>query len=72
MEGKMFTLENTDGFSLSDLDIMNAAAALIRDEFDASGIEQYSIEDAIGLCWALVPDTASDLAICAAKRLGIA
>jgi len=68
----MFTLENTDGFSQSELDILNAAAALIRDEFDASGIEQYSIEDAVGQCWAKVPPTACELALCAAKRLGIA
>lgn len=66
----MFTIENTDGFSQTDLDILNEAADLVRSEYETDDIAQSSIDDAIGNCWGIVPPTARELATCAAKRLG--
>lgn len=61
----MWTLNNTDGFTQDELDIINKAIGLI----DVGGIDQSTINDAIANEWK--DDlTAEELAEAVMRRLG--
>ena len=64
-----FTMQNTDGFTQSELNTLNAAACVVREQYDCDGLEQYSLEDAIGQCSCLIEMDAWRLADKAAERL---
>lgn len=66
-----FTMDNTEGYTQQELDTMNEAEEILRRDWDCEGLEQHSINDAIGNSTAAVPMTAEELAIAAAKRLGL-
>ena len=67
----MFTMQNTEGFTQSEIDTLNEAARIVRETYDCEGLEQYSLEDAIGKAWCLVPQTSRHIANKVADRLGL-
>jgi hypothetical protein len=64
-----FTMKNTDGFTQSELNTLNAAAWIVREQYDCDGLEQYIIEDAIGQSSCLVEMISWRLADKASERL---
>ena len=67
----MFTMQNTEGFTQSEIDTLNEAARIVRETYDCEGLEQYSLEDAIGKAWCLVLQTSRHIADKAADKLGL-
>lgn len=65
----MFTIQNTEGFAQSELDILNDAARIVRETYDCEGLEQYSLNDAIGNAWCFATQTAQHIADKVADRL---
>lgn len=61
----MWTMDNTQGFTQDQLDMINDAINLM----DTSGIDQSNIDDAINNAWC-GQNTAEQLAADAAKMLG--
>jgi len=61
----MWTMDNTEGFTQAQLDIINEARSLI----DVDGIDESNIDDAINNAW-VDQATASELAAAVMKRLG--
>lgn len=67
----MFTMQNTEGFTQSEIDTLNDAARIVRETYDCDGLEAYSLDDAIGNAWCVVPQTSRHIADKAADRLGL-
>lgn len=61
----MWTMENTDGFTQDQLDLINEA----RELMDVDGVDGSNVNDAINNAWS-GQDTAADLAAAAMKQLG--
>lgn len=61
----MWTMENTQGFTQDQLDLINAAIALM----DTNGVDEANVNDAINNAWG-EQETADKLAADAMKLLG--
>lgn len=64
----MWTMDNTDGFTQSQLDMINEARAMVVAQAD--GVDSSNIDDAINNAWG-EQDTAGALASDTLKTLGM-
>ena len=67
----MFTMENSDGFRQSELDILNDAVRIVRETHDCEGLEEYSLCDALSDAWRAATPTSQHIADTVAARLGL-
>lgn len=67
----MFTIQNTEGFTQSEIDTLNDAARIVRETYDCEGLEEYSLCDALSDAWRAATPTSQHIADTVAARLGL-